>query len=205
LKKMKLKAYAFFFFLGVAATALIFFSTPQIAASLPLQQNDERVCLNESVQALISPPVADEMIAAIDSARVSIDVMLYQFSYSGLKDALARAEERGVKVRIILESRVDSNYPTADFLASKGVEVRWASKKFANTHAKTAIIDGKQVIVGSINWSQHAMFENREVGVLVESSALASQLLDVFEADWAIASPFVSGESGANATAASEE
>lgn len=187
--------YALFFFLGVAVT------TFSLYAFDVLNPKSQAVCLNESVYALISPPVADELVGAIDSAQNSIDVMLYQFSYSGLKTALANAEERGVRVRIILEPRVDSNFPTAEFLDSKGIEVRWASQKFANTHAKMAIIDGKKIIVGSINWSQHAMFQNREVGVLIESEALAQQLLGVFEADWAIASDYVPGETALNASA----
>jgi len=195
---MKTKACALFFLLGAVVATLGIFTISD------LQPKQNAICLNESVQALISPPVADEMIAAIDSAESTIDIMLYQFSYSGLKNALVRAVERGVKVRIILEPRVDSNFPTAEFLASKGIEVKWASKKFANTHAKAAIIDGKRVIAGSINWSNHAMFENREIGVLVESAALAGQLLDVFEGDWAAASDYVSGES-INATAATED
>ncbi|MFH0922435.1 MAG: phospholipase D-like domain-containing protein [Candidatus Micrarchaeota archaeon] len=187
--------YALFFFLGVAVT------TFSLYAFGGLQPKSQAICLDESVQALISPPVADEMVAAIDSAQYTIDIMLYQFSYSGLKTALANAEERGVRVRIILEPRVDSNFPTAEFLDSKGVEVKWASKKFANTHAKVAIVDGKRIIVGSINWSQHAMFQNREIGVLIESEELANQLLQVFEADWDIASEYASGESALNESA----
>lgn len=185
------------FLAGFLAAAGLFYGAQ---AAAPAAQ----YCLNGSVQAIIAPPIGNEMVAAVDSAQSTLDVMLFQFSYSGLKDALARASARGVRVRVLLEPRVDSNYATAEFLNANGVQVRWATRKFANTHAKIAVIDGRKSLVGSINWSQHAMFQNREVGVLVDNEGLARELSAVFEADWAAGSAYVSGAE-ANGTTAGED
>ena len=146
-----------------------------------------------AVQTLFSPKSQDRFVALMDSAESSLDVMLYQFSNPAMKDALASAVARGVKVRIILEPRVGSNYDTAAFLAQNGVEVRWATKNYTNTHSKTIVIDGNRVIVGSTNWSRQAMASNRESSVVIESAELASQFQAVFEEDWAKASDYVSG------------
>ncbi|OIO23082.1 hypothetical protein AUJ65_04495 [Candidatus Micrarchaeota archaeon CG1_02_51_15] len=127
------------------------------------------------------------MVAALAFARNSIDVQMYVFTSSELKDALVQAARRGVCVRLILEPRIDSNAATAAFLVANGVQVRWASREFANTHSKLALIDGKTVLVGSINWSWHALYANREAALLVENPRLAQEFGSVFEEDWAIA------------------
>ncbi len=141
-------------------------------------------CVNGMVEEIVSPGAEEKLINAIESAEESIHIILFQFSYPELKEALVLAEERGVEVKIILDPAVDSNLDTAEFLKSKGVEVRWSSPKFTYSHAKTAIIDGRRVITGSLNWSRNAMLKNREIGVLIENEELARELEKVFEGDW---------------------
>ncbi len=124
------------------------------------------------------------LLEAIASAHASIDVMLYQFSYAPLQDALAGAAARGVTVRLLLDPKIDSNLYTAESLANRGVSVRWASRSYSSTHAKTMVVDGFRVFVGSTNWSRHAMKLNREAAVLIDNAEIASQFLKVFETDW---------------------
>ena len=145
-------------------------------------------CINGSAQAIISPGSADALIGALGSAQETIDVQMYVFTAGELKKALADAVRRGVRVRVILEPRIDSNLATASELRASGVEVRWASMSFANTHSKLAIIDNRKVLVGSINWSKHALYENREAELLVEDWKIAREFAAVFEQDWLAAS-----------------
>ncbi|MEW5955913.1 MAG: phospholipase D-like domain-containing protein [Candidatus Micrarchaeota archaeon] len=172
------------FLLG--ATAVLFlYAEPGATAFFTASPS---ACLNGTAQALISPGTADELTAFLASAQQSIDVEMYVFTSSELKDALVQAAGRGVRVRLILEPRIDNNLATAEFLASKGVEVRWATTDYANTHSKLAIVDGKKILVGSINWSRHALYENRETALIVENERLAREFLAAFEQDWAQAS-----------------
>ena len=172
-------------FLFGAAAVFLFYSQPSATAFFTAGQ---AACLNGTAQALISPGTADELVQALDSAQRTIEVEMYVFTSSELKDALVQAVQRGVRVRLILEPRVDSNLATAEFLAAKGIEVRWATTDYANTHSKLAIIDGKRVLVGSINWSHSALYANREAELLVENERLAQEFLAAFEQDWAQAS-----------------
>ncbi|MEM0475613.1 MAG: phospholipase D-like domain-containing protein [Candidatus Norongarragalinales archaeon] len=128
----------------------------------------------------------------MDSARRSIDAELYQFSNSALKAALVRAAQRGVVVRVIFEPKVDGNLETAEFLAGKGIQVKWAWQGFANTHAKSVVVDDWCVLVGSINWSQRGVEANREAAVVVCGGSTASEFERVFESDWSKATLFVS-------------
>ncbi|MDP2717826.1 MAG: phospholipase D-like domain-containing protein [Candidatus Micrarchaeota archaeon] len=143
------------------------------------------------VQPVFSPDDAPAvLLAQIASADATLDVMLYQFSYAPLIDALVSASNRGVTVRVLLDRQIKSNLYTAERLALSGVRVQWASTEFASTHAKFVVVDGAAVFVGSTNWSRHAMELNREAGVLVRSVDVAQAFLTVFESDWGKATPW---------------
>jgi phosphatidylserine/phosphatidylglycerophosphate/cardiolipin synthase-like enzyme len=185
----QLRAIIFAFFLGFAASAagfLLYYEFLPTASALDLSGG---TCAF-NVMPIFSPASQELFVQTIGSAEKTLEVMLYQFSNPAMQDALANAVKKGVVVRVILEPRVDSNYATAEILSQNGVKVRWASKEYTNTHAKTAVIDGKKVIVGSTNWSKQAMRSNRESSVLIESEGLAREFLGVFEEDWAKASDY---------------
>jgi phosphatidylserine/phosphatidylglycerophosphate/cardiolipin synthase-like enzyme len=40
------------------------------------------------------------------------------------------------------------------------------------THAKVMIVDSDFVVIGSTNWSYHALHENNESAAIIESAAL---------------------------------
>ncbi|MFH1107327.1 MAG: phospholipase D-like domain-containing protein [Candidatus Micrarchaeota archaeon] len=165
-------------FLALGFSAGYLFSQPQAAA-----------CVGSvAVQPVFSPGADAVLLPLLDSAEASIHVELYQFSYPQLRAALVSAAARGVEVRVILDPTVDSNLDTAEYLKSRGVHVRWSSRDFTRTHSKTAVVDGRRVVVGSINWSGAAMRENREAGVIVDDYAVAAEFERVFSADWGKAS-----------------
>ncbi|MFH1056780.1 MAG: phospholipase D-like domain-containing protein [Candidatus Micrarchaeota archaeon] len=185
---------ALVFTAGFASALLLSFAAyPEVNAF-----KENGVCAL-GVTTVFSPDSQEQFVSIISSAEKTLDVMLYQFSNPEMKDALAFAVRRGVAVRIILEPRVDSNYATAEFLSQNGVSVRWASKEYTNTHSKTAVIDGRKVIVGSTNWSKQAMRSNRESTVLIEGEAIAKEFSRVFEEDWIKAKEYVSGVENATA------
>ncbi len=51
-------------------------------------------------------------------------------------------------------------------------------------HNKGVIIDGSKVWISSFNWGPTSGLENREVGLLMESSELSSYFKKVFDHDW---------------------
>jgi len=139
-----------------------------------------------SITPIFSPDGKDEIISLISSASSTLDLEVYAFSYEVLADELIRAQERRVQVRVLLEPSLSGNNPnlaTAETLRDGGVAVRWADPSRTN-HAKFLIIDGRRVLVGSHNWSWHAMNSNREASLLVEDPATVREFEDVFEQDW---------------------
>lgn len=140
------------------------------------------------VQSVFSPGADAVLVPLMSSAQKSIHAELYQFSFPELREAVASAAGRGVDVKIILDPTVDSNLDTAEFLKARGAQVRWGSQEYKYTHAKSAVVDGKKVVVGSINWSGNAMRNNREAAVVVEDEETAEEFERVFAEDWGKAS-----------------
>ncbi len=144
-----------------------------------------------SVQAVFSPDGSEPaLLNLIRSAQGRVDVMLYQFSYTPLQDALMEAQARGVQVRLILDPKIDDNLYTAEKLVRAGVSVRFATRDFTSTHAKFLVADGGSVFVGSTNWSRHAMLLNREAAVVIQNAIIAGEFQTVFEHDWSLANPW---------------
>ena len=139
-----------------------------------------------SIQTIFSPENGDEIISFIDSAKQSLDIEMYVFTSDKILQALKRASDRGVQVRIILEKRVinSDNQKNYNELKVYGVNVKWASQEYALTHAKFMILDGKTMLVGSHNFSENAMYKNREASVIIQSANVVDDFRKVFEEDW---------------------
>jgi len=50
-------------------------------------------------------------------------------------------------------------------------------------HSKFTIRDGKEVLVGSHNFSYSALNKNREASVIISGNAV-QEFMDIFEEDW---------------------
>jgi len=130
----------------------------------------------------------------IQEAKTSIKVMMFEMRYYDehpnspsnlLIKALIDAKKRGVKAEVILEVREDEdrttqgNRRTGKMLSEGGVEVIY-DPLFKTTHAKCMVADGEIILLGSTNWTYHALADNNEVSVLIRSKELAKILLDYF-------------------------
>lgn len=113
------------------------------------------------------------IINAIDHAQRMIDVQAYQLTSAPIKAALVRANERGVKVKIILDKsqihKYDISIPA------------WIDRKPAIAHNKVMIIDDNIVITGSYNFSANAQCRNAENLVIIKSHQIANRYLSNFD------------------------
>ena len=142
------------------------------------------------INPVFSPNGGYEIIELIDSAEKSIDIEMYVFTSRDIVEALERAKSRGVQVRIIIERSTisGSNKEIFNELAAKGFIVKYASKEFQLTHSKFMIVDGKAVFVGSHNFSNSALYKNREASVIIYNDETAREFQETFNYDWNLAS-----------------
>lgn len=141
-------------------------------------------CYEGEVIAVFSPSDSEKVFDLIKSAKYEIDLEVYEFSYKLLADALIEARRRNVSVKVILDSSVYQNSGMFKYLLNNGIHVSWASKSFHLTHSKFMIVDNKTVLVGSMNWSENSIKNNREASVIIYSKELSTDFERIFNLDF---------------------
>jgi phosphatidylserine/phosphatidylglycerophosphate/cardiolipin synthase-like enzyme len=141
-------------------------------------------CYEGSVVPVFSPYDSEEIFDLIRNAKNEIKVEIYEFSYKDLVNALISAREHGVSIKVILEPSVYNNNNMFNYFIKSGISVSWATKKFHNTHSKFMVIDGSIVFVGSMNWSENSMKNNREASVIIYSKEISSSFERIFDEDF---------------------
>jgi phosphatidylserine/phosphatidylglycerophosphate/cardiolipin synthase-like enzyme len=125
---------------------------------------------------------ADVVVHEIGTARRSIYVQAYGFTHPGIAKALADAETRGVDVEVILDkSNRSESYSEADFVANAGIKT-FIDSRHPIAHNKVIVIDEREVITGSFNFTRAADEKNAENLLVLNSIALAKQYLDNWHA-----------------------
>ncbi|MEX2683508.1 MAG: phospholipase D-like domain-containing protein [Candidatus Sigynarchaeota archaeon] len=135
----------------------------------------------------------DAIIALIESANSTLYIE-QMYMYETLNDillAIIAAKNAGVDVRVIQDDGTyDHNDISARILTKHGIPVRRMVENpsigapFDTMHNKGVIVDGKVVLISSTNWSPTSLRQNREAGVIIESTAVASYYQDLFLYDW---------------------
>ena len=92
-----------------------------------------------------------KLAAAIDEARLSVDVAIYSFSLWSIRDALIDAFHRGVQVRIVMESNNRDRDVPQD-LIDAGIPIL-GDRREGLMHNKFVIIDRSELWVGSMNFT----------------------------------------------------
>jgi phosphatidylserine/phosphatidylglycerophosphate/cardiolipin synthase-like enzyme len=131
----------------------------------------------------------DSLASSFARAEKSIVVVMFEFFLSdsagrspdSLLNLLINASRRGVDVRVILEGGEkhlgkrfrNRIYKTAERLKRGGVKV-YLEEEGLTTHVKMAIVDGKEVFIGSANWTYWGLNKNNESNVLIRSEKIAS-------------------------------
>jgi len=127
------------------------------------------------------------LLSFIQNARESVYVMIYVFTLDDVADALIDAAARGVDVKVLIEA--DSAFIRGSEysrLAENGVEVRLDRNRYL-MHNKVAVIDGRIVITGSMNWSFRGAFRNNENIIVLEDPDTAAEFIDEFNKLWRLA------------------
>lgn len=114
------------------------------------------------------------IIDLISRANESIHIMMYGFTLDELADALIDAAERGIEVKILIESETTGwRGSEHEKLIAHGVSVKLDSNPNL-MHHKVMIIDGVILVTGSYNWTWSAEKENDENVVVIEDPTIAS-------------------------------
>lgn len=146
----------------------------------------------------VAPPAAasdrlivepDDGMAAIEdllgSPRRSLDLTMYELEDPSAERILASDAARGVRVRVILDGRLERarNLAAYDYLRGRGVAVTWSSSRFFATHEKAFVIDSTTAVVMSLNLTSRYYATSRDAAVVDRDPADVAAIEAVFEQD----------------------
>ncbi|MFW9838457.1 MAG: phospholipase D-like domain-containing protein [Candidatus Thorarchaeota archaeon] len=148
-----------------------------------------------NVTPIFSPDTSLQgILYCINAAQATLDIQIPYFtnwnetgSVEQILDAIVAAKNRGVTVRVISEQDYDFE-EVAGLFHEHNIPIVWQDTRwFTANHNKGIIVDGRIVLISSINYSDNSIENNREAGVIIENEDVAQWYLDVFDFDWSIA------------------
>jgi len=123
----------------------------------------------------------------IQNATQSIHFFAQELEDSTIVNNLVSAAKNGIEVKGLVPSNFPFNIANANTINSNGGEVRFLDQPYQ--HSKATIVDGVQVYIGSINYTNTSMTQNREVGIIVTQSDIVSRMETRFSYWFSQASP----------------
>ncbi len=151
-----------------------------------------------SVRGVFNTDYYPTALRMIKSARSSVHLIMFALKYyegkhqtDTLLMELKKAGQRGADVRVVLEGGDDEflgkafkkeAQQVAKFLEDGGyVDVRF-DPRWRTTHAKLLIVDGRNILVGSTNWTMQAFTSNNESNALIRGNV--NDFEEYFEKVW---------------------
>lgn len=148
-----------------------------------------------NVTPIFSPDTSLQgILYCINAAQATLDIQIPYFTNVGdtgvvdqIINAILAAKARGVTVRVITEEEKDW-LEIEQILIDNEIPIVWQDTRwFTANHNKGIIVDGRIVLISSINYSDGSITENREAGVIIENEQVAQWYQAVYDYDWGLA------------------
>ncbi|HLF75006.1 MAG TPA: phospholipase D-like domain-containing protein [Anaerolineales bacterium] len=119
------------------------------------------------------------LVDAIDAARLSIDVAVYSLSLNSVRNALLNAHDRGVTVRMVMETgNMERSDP--EILMAAGIPIV-GDDGDGLMHNKFMVIDRSEVWLGSMNFTDSGTYEDNNNLMRIHSPEMAENFTKEFE------------------------
>jgi phosphatidylserine/phosphatidylglycerophosphate/cardiolipin synthase-like enzyme len=142
---------------------------------------------------IVSGGIEENLISLIDGSTTSVDAAFFEFDLENLAQAIFRAHNRGVTVRLVYDNEHTDEDPQIHEMIEAGIEAV-PDDRSAYMHNKFVVVDGLCVWTGSFNFTINASYRNNENAIIICDQKLASNYSTEF-------SELFSGEFGPTSTA----
>jgi phosphatidylserine/phosphatidylglycerophosphate/cardiolipin synthase-like enzyme len=124
--------------------------------------------------------ISSHLIRAIDATQKTLDIAIYELAIREVRDALVRAKDRGVKVRIVMdqghlfpEKATGKRTPEVQSLVDAGFQLKMlrGGDAYGIMHNKFAVFDGALLETGSYNWTRAADVQHYENALFDDDAA----------------------------------
>jgi phosphatidylserine/phosphatidylglycerophosphate/cardiolipin synthase-like enzyme len=119
------------------------------------------------------------LVAALDQARLSVDVAAYSLNLWSIRDALINAHKRGVVVRMVMESD-DMDNQEVQQIMDAGIPII-GDQKQGLMHNKFMVIDRQDVWTGSMNYTTSGVYKDNNNLIHIRSGEVAVDYTHEFD------------------------
>jgi phosphatidylserine/phosphatidylglycerophosphate/cardiolipin synthase-like enzyme len=138
------------------------------------------------------------LIAGIESAEASIDILIFRFDRKEIEQALIAAVHRGVVVRALIAwtNRGGERFlrELEARLLAAGVLVARTATDLVRYHGKMMVVDRRVLFVLAFNFTRLDIDRSRSFGIITRNPALVREGTRLFEAD-TTRQPYIPGSS----------
>jgi len=124
----------------------------------------------------------DLIVKQINQAKISVYVQAYGLTSKPIIESIANAKSRGIEIKMILDKVNETKQGEgARYLTGKDIEIL-IDNKVAIAHNKVMVVDGKNIITGSFNFTRSAQDRNAEnVLIILDDPITAKKYISNWE------------------------
>jgi len=152
----------------------------------PLELNNNFKVDNSNLSVYFSPydKATQKIIELVANAKHYIYIPTFLITHRDLTNALIKAKQNGIDVRIIMDANsVGTNNTT--HLTLRGNRIPLKTENYAGKmHSKSIIIDDEYLVIGSMNFSNSGENKNDENTVIIQNPKLAKFYKSFFVYLW---------------------
>jgi phosphatidylserine/phosphatidylglycerophosphate/cardiolipin synthase-like enzyme len=142
-----------------------------------------------------SPSLTSQIVAAINGARDSLDIATTRVRIPEILEALSAAAQRGVAIRIVInQDDYRDLFKRQEWFKNKNIQLRIKTFNLLPSeylthqmHNKFMLVDGRQILTGSFNWSKSSEMNHIENLISLQGRSSQQVFLDYkkeFESIW---------------------
>ena len=140
------------------------------------------------IEALFSPggSIKENLQKEMESTASTLDLAIHEMTSLEMAQILVKAKQRGVKVRGIADSKQANIRPSKiTYLIQQGILVKvLGGKEKGVMNHRFMILDGKRVLIGSLDWSEATLKWNYENLLIVNESEVVAIYQKEFDRLW---------------------
>jgi phosphatidylserine/phosphatidylglycerophosphate/cardiolipin synthase-like enzyme len=130
--------------------------------------------------------VRESILKEIESATSTLDLAIREITSPDMAQALVKAKQRGVKLRIVADSKQGKlRTSQISYLIHQGIPVKvLGGKEKGMMNYRFAILDGKRVLTGTFDWSGTSEQWNYESLLMINEGEVVATFQKEFEKLW---------------------
>jgi phosphatidylserine/phosphatidylglycerophosphate/cardiolipin synthase-like enzyme len=125
-------------------------------------------------------PIIEGLVSAINSAKETLDIAIYELNLPEIGEAVLAAQRRGVMVRLVTDSDEIDHLEVLIDLNKNGIPMV-GDQREAIMHNKFVVVDKQAVWTGSWNFTPNGTYRNNNNAIYIKSPELAELYHQEFE------------------------